>query len=240
MSLEIRDGALFVADAHENGKNRTLFGKLLQDIKDGKVTTTQLFLMGDMFDLLVGGAGKTEHLFKNEINILEEMGKKIDIFYFEGNHDFNLAEFFTTVKVVPIDKQPLLFESSCGTFKLAHGDLDSGFWYTIYTKIIRNPFVVAFLDLFDWDGNISGRILRRLEKKELCTKIDNFEEIATEKILLHQNCDFIVEGHYHQDEIFTSDSRAYINLGAFACSGAIYQFDSQSKPHFKEFIYKKE
>ncbi|MDR2081129.1 MAG: UDP-2,3-diacylglucosamine diphosphatase [Campylobacteraceae bacterium] len=237
MSLEIKDGALFVADAHENGKNRTLFSKLLRMIKSGEIAAAQLFLMGDMFDLLVGGAKKTERLFKNEIEALEEIGQKIEVFYFEGNHDFNLGRIFSSVKVISLKKQPILFESGCGLFKLAHGDLGGTLGYKFYTALIRNPFLIAVLNLFDCYGLISNSILKRLEKKELCNKIENFENIAAKKTLFYYGCDFVAEGHYHQNQSFVSKKRMYINLGAFACGGKIYQFDSQSKPHFKGLIF---
>ncbi|MDR0666044.1 MAG: metallophosphoesterase [Campylobacteraceae bacterium] len=237
MSLEIKDGALFVADAHENGKNRTLFSKLLRRIQSGEATVTQLFLMGDMFDLLVGGVETTQRLFKDEIACLEEIGQKIEVFYFEGNHDFNLSKIFSHVKIIPLKKQPMPFESRCGLFWLSHGDLDGGFWYKLYTALIRNPFLVAVLSLFDFKGLISYSILKKLEKKELCTKIKNFEDIAVKKILFYKECDFIVEGHYHQNQSFKSKKCTYVNLGAFACGGRVYLFNTKSKPHFKSLIF---
>ncbi|MDR0762608.1 MAG: UDP-2,3-diacylglucosamine diphosphatase [Campylobacteraceae bacterium] len=237
MSLKIKDGALFVADAHENGKNRTLFSKLLRRINSGEANVTQLFLMGDMFDLLVGGNKTTQLLFQDEIACLEEIGLKIDVFYFEGNHDFNLSKVFSNVKVIPLKKQPIMFENKCGSFWLAHGDLGGGFRYRLYTALIRNPFLVTILNLFDSKGLISYSILKKLEKKELCIKIENFENIAANKVLFYSECDFIVEGHYHQDKSFISKKCTYVNLGAFACGGKVYMFDSKSKPYFKSLIF---
>jgi UDP-2,3-diacylglucosamine hydrolase len=237
MSLEIKDGALFVADAHENGKNRTAFSKLLCRIEAGEAEITQLFLMGDMFDLLVGGVRRMERLFAKEIASLEEIGKKIEVFYFEGNHDFNLDEIFTTVKVIPLKTQPLLFDSACGSFMIAHGDLDGSFLYKLYTAFIRNPFVVAFLDMLDWRGAISRPILDRHEKKDLCVKIDHFDQIALKKMLFYKKCDFIVEGHYHQNQSFVSKTCTYINFGSFACGERLYRFNSKVKPYFEELIF---
>ncbi|MDR0408615.1 MAG: metallophosphoesterase [Campylobacteraceae bacterium] len=237
MSLEIKDGALFVADAHENGKNRTLFSELLRRIKSDEIHATQLFLMGDMFDLLVGGNKITQLLFQDEIAYLEEIGRKIDVFYFEGNHDFNLDKIFSNIKVIPLKKQPITFKSKCGLFRLAHGDLRGGFTYRIYTALIRNPFLVAVLNLFDRNGLISYSILKKLEKKELCVKMENFENIAAKKMLFYKKCDFIVEGHYHQDQSFKSEKCTYINFGAFACGGKFYLFDSKNKPCFKSLVF---
>ncbi|MDR2789727.1 MAG: UDP-2,3-diacylglucosamine diphosphatase [Campylobacteraceae bacterium] len=237
MPLEIKDRALFVADAHENGKNRTLFSKLLCMVKSGEITAPQLFLMGDIFDLLVGGAKKTELIFKNEIEILEEIAQKIEVFYFEGNHDFNLDRIFSSVKVIPLKLQPILFESECGTFALSHGDLGGTCAYKFYTALIRNPFLTALLNLVDFQGFITKTILKKLETKELCKKMETFQNIAAKKTLFYENCDFIVEGHYHQNQSFASKKCVYINLGAFACGGKIYQFNSKTKPHFQSLTF---
>ncbi|MDR2100727.1 MAG: UDP-2,3-diacylglucosamine diphosphatase [Campylobacteraceae bacterium] len=237
MSPEIKDGALFVADAHENGTNRAFFSKLLHVIKSGEIPTPQLFLMGDMFDLLVGGAKRTHALFKDEIDALEEIAQKVDVFYFEGNHDFNLDGIFSKVKTVSLKKQPLIFENECGLFGLAHGDLGEKFTYRFYTALIRNPFLIALLNLFDRGGLVSNSVLKRLEKKELCVKMEDFENIAARKILSYQKCDFIVEGHYHQNQMFVSKKCTYINLGAFACGGRVYRFDSKTKPYLKSLIF---
>ncbi|MDR1008342.1 MAG: hypothetical protein LBL65_07300 [Campylobacteraceae bacterium] len=237
MSLEIKDGALFVADAHENGENRILFTKLLHGIKSGEIAAAQLFLMGDIFDLLVGGAKKTQFLFKDEVAVLDEIGQKIDVFYFEGNHDFNLGKLFSNVKIIPLKKQPMLFESKCGLFRLAHGDLNGEFKYQFYTSLIRSKFLIAVLNLFDCYGLISRSILKKLGKKELCVKIKGFENIAAKKISFYEKCDFIVEGHYHQNQSFRSKKCVYVNLGAFACGGIVYRFNSKLKPHFKSLFF---
>lgn len=103
--------------------------------------------------------------------------------------------------------------------------------------MIRNPLLIAILSLFDFGGLISYSILKKLEKKELCTKIEKFENIAAKKILFYKECDFIVEGHYHQNQSFKSKKCVYINLGAFACGGKIYRFNSKHKPHFQSLVF---
>jgi UDP-2,3-diacylglucosamine hydrolase len=97
--------------------------------------------------------------------------------------------------------------------------------------------LITVLNLFDYRGLISNSILKRLEKKELCAKIDDFEQIAVQKVLFYQDCDFAVEGHYHQNQSFLSKKCTYINLGSFACGGRVYLFDSKVKPHFKSLIF---
>ncbi|EAL5650272.1 UDP-2,3-diacylglucosamine diphosphatase, partial [Campylobacter lari] len=89
----IKENAVFIADAHEN-ENRRGFWEFLQALKNDEIQTTQLFLMGDIFDLLIYEIKATHKFAMPYIELLEELAKKIEIIYLEGNHDFNLARFF--------------------------------------------------------------------------------------------------------------------------------------------------
>ncbi|HEC1767495.1 TPA: metallophosphoesterase, partial [Campylobacter lari] len=103
----IKENAIFIADAHEN-ENRRGFWEFLQTLKNKKIQTPQLFLMGDIFDLLIYEVKATHDFAKAYINLLEELADEIEIIYLEGNHDFNLTKFFKKVKVFSIKQQPLL------------------------------------------------------------------------------------------------------------------------------------
>ncbi|MBF7048682.1 UDP-2,3-diacylglucosamine diphosphatase, partial [Campylobacter volucris] len=86
------------------------------------------------------------------IELLEELAIKIEIVYLEGNHDFNLANFFTRVKVFNIDKQPLLckFEDNTHTFvELAHGDIFLKPFLQFFLKSLRNHHLLCFLNFIN-------------------------------------------------------------------------------------------
>jgi UDP-2,3-diacylglucosamine hydrolase len=73
---EIKEGAIFVADAHINEK-RDNFLKFLQSIKEEEIKTSQLFLMGDIFDLLVGNVKYTYKTNQKYIDLINKISKKI-------------------------------------------------------------------------------------------------------------------------------------------------------------------
>jgi UDP-2,3-diacylglucosamine hydrolase len=58
-----------------------------------------------------------------------------------------------------------------------------------------------------------------LNKKIRCDKIDNFEELAKQKIDAYSGCQLIIEGHYHQDCFFEN----YINLPSLYCQKSFLQ-----------------
>ncbi|EAH4734534.1 TPA: metallophosphoesterase, partial [Campylobacter jejuni] len=95
-----------MADAHEN-EQRKGFWEFLQALKKGKISTPQLILIGDIFDLLIGEISATHEFAKPYIELLEELALKIEIIYLEGNHDFNLSCFFKRVKIFNLQEQPI-------------------------------------------------------------------------------------------------------------------------------------
>lgn len=79
---------------------------IFTSLKKGKISTPQLILMGDIFDLLIGEISATHEFAKPYIELLEELALKIEIIYLEGNHDFNLSCFFKRVKILTYKSSP--------------------------------------------------------------------------------------------------------------------------------------
>ncbi|MCH9813753.1 MAG: UDP-2,3-diacylglucosamine diphosphatase [Epsilonproteobacteria bacterium] len=235
--IQIQDGALFISDAHDNEK-RDGFHQFLQQLIQGKRTTSQLFLMGDMFDLLVGEVTYTKSLFSNTITLLNTLSTKIEIYYFEGNHDFNLQPLFPNITVIPLKNQPTLCTIGSQKLLLSHGDLYQGFSYTLYTALIRNSNLLKFLNFIDirTDNSISKKILTPQLTKEICYKISNFQEIIKQKIKKYDigitEIDFVCEGHHHQNKVYEFEHLNYINFSSFACDKCYYQITFKEKIKF--------
>ncbi len=209
MCLELKEGAVFIADAHYPNHKREEFLDFLNSIYLGKIYATQLILMGDIFDLLVGNSSYLKNRFKDEIALLENIASKIEVIYLEGNHDFYLKPIFNRVKIFPIDKQPLYMKYSNLVVALSHGDnILMPLKYKIYTRLIRNPLILKILpDL------IAKYKLKSMSKKRICKDIPNFEN-RVKDIKKYYKADIIIEGHYHQDKIYDN----YYALPSFACS----------------------
>ena len=239
MYPNIKEGALFISDAHENAK-RDKFYHFLRMIESKEINPTQLFLMGDMFDLLVGEVKYLKNKYKKHIDLIEKIAQNIEVFYFEGNHDFSLEKIFKNAKVIDINKQPVVFQISNQKILLSHGDKYGGKTHTFYTSIIRSRTILKTLNMFDKLGNffISKKIEKNLLKKDICTKISNFKEIISNKIEKNVDIeiDMIAEGHYHQNRSFKYKKYKYINFSSFACNQSY--FIVQLSPDIK-FIEKK-
>jgi UDP-2,3-diacylglucosamine hydrolase len=240
MSLKIKEGALFISDAHDN-ENRKGFYNFLVKLDSEDIPPPQLFLMGDMFELLVGEIAYTKLLFKETIKLINKLSQNIEIFYFEGNHDFNLQKIFPKVKVFKIQVQPTLFHFKDKKIFLSHGDLNQGIGYELYTTIIRNSITLKILNFIDiiTQNAVSKKIISLHIDKDICYKIKDFKQIIKQKIQKYDiglsEIDFICEGHHHQNEEFVFENFKYKNFSSFACDGHYFKITFKDEIKFIKF-----
>lgn len=215
MYLSIQNGAIFVADSHYNQKNRE-FLTFLQKLEKKQIETTQLFLMGDMIDFI---SGESRYFIKQNIaviNLLNKLSKDIEIIYLEGNHDYNLKNIFPNITVIKREDQPLLAKLEEKSVSISHGDNFINWKYDLYCKFIRNTIFLKFMNFIDVNFFISKKIEDALVKKNICHKMKNFEEIVSKRVK-NYNSDIVIEGHYHQGDIYNFDNKKYINIPSLCC-----------------------
>ncbi|MDD3323585.1 MAG: UDP-2,3-diacylglucosamine diphosphatase [Sulfurospirillaceae bacterium] len=238
MYLEIKEGAVFIADAHEN-ESTNAFWDFLKFVESGDIQTPQLFLMGDMFDLLVGEVSFCANLYAKYIELIEKISLHVEIYYLEGNHDFNLKDLFSNVKVVKIESQPLACSLPNGQkMLLLHGDKYGDTLHNIFTCIIRNSTFLSFLNVADkaMDGYISKKIKSNQRNKKLCEKIPDFRTKVEQKLSRYDlsNISLVAEGHYHQNSVLSFEKIRYINFSSFACNQSYFIVQSSQDTEFAQ------
>jgi UDP-2,3-diacylglucosamine hydrolase len=218
-NIEIQEGALLIGDAHYSPLRPELL-KLIQAIEKQDIKTPQLILMGDIFDNLFGSITYTYIENQTMIDLINKISQRIEVIYFEGNHDFNLQVVFQNVKVVPIQQQPLACRYKDKKVFLAHGDFNGALGYRIYTALIRNAFVLKILRFIDNNTNhsILNYVQSHLEKKDDCKEFIGLREFMEKRIANKFECDYFIEGHFHQNKSLEFENINYINLAAFACN----------------------
>ena len=225
----IKSGAIFISDAHA-GASRPQFLKFLRALRSAQSLPPQIFMMGDMFDFLANTT-YVQRFYKEEIALINELSQKCEIFYFEGNHDFNLREIFPRAKVYPNAAQPAKFICESGeAVQIAHGDLFLPRLTQFALLSLRNRAFLKFMDLLDraLKFKISKVILKSQEGKNLYKKMPNFKDIIAPKIDFYA-ANLIIEGHYHQDEILYFGEKKYINLCSFGVRSKIYEVAKSEK-----------
>ena len=213
----IQENAIFIADSHypHHGDD---FLWLLQKLDSKEVSTSQLFLMGDNFDLLFGYNAYIQTFSKEVIALLHKLSKKIEIHYFEGNHDFCLKNTFPNMNVYTRDEQPIEFSLKDKKVAISHGDkYATGFGYDLYCKVLRNKTILILLKPFE--KMIIDHRMNKLSTKHICKTFDGFEK-RVEAILEHyKEVDLVIEGHFHQSRVLGK----YISLPSQACQGLVAQ-----------------
>ena len=228
MSHEVAllQGAVFISDAHEN-ENRDSLEKYIDSILNKSIKSpSQLFLMGDMFDLLVGEIEYSKLINQNLIEKIDSLAKKIPIFYIEGNHDFNLKKVFKNVHTIPFKKQPFRVQTPKGDLLILHGDRFEGFKYRLYSKFIRSCVTLKVLNFLDkiFKYKISKKLLNFLGKKDICKKWLDFEDRAKKRLNDYPIKDVwgVIEGHFHQGVFLKLEKVNYFNLSSFACERSYF------------------
>jgi len=225
--IEIQEGAFVISDAHYSPLRPQLL-QFIKDIHSQKLQPTQLILMGDIFDALFGSIKHTYKMNAEIIALLNDISQKMEVIYLEGNHDFNLQKVFPSVKVFTIENQPVLCSYKGKKLYLAHGDFDGPFSYKLYTAFIRNRIVLPILQKIDniFNNTILKNIDQHLDKKDDCKEFVGFEDFITRRLANRFDCDYFIEGHYHQNVAFDVENFHYINLGAFACNQRYFIVES--------------
>ena len=215
----LKDGAVFIADAHYSKQNQ-LLKQLLLKIKNDEIKTNQIFLVGDIFHLLLPFRYLIEYN-KEIIDLINELSKTKEIYYFEGNHDFCLDGIFDNVNIL----KELKKDGVC----INHGDIYiKDKFYRFYTNFIRNKFSMYIVNIISLNFINNWMFKKLLVKPIKCEEMRSFQKLANYKISRYIDCNLIIEGHYHQNKIYKN----YINLPSLYCQNSFIQLKNN------EFIEK--
>lgn len=238
--LEIRNDAIFIADSHtQNGRDSLILDleKLLHS------PPSQIFLMGDISNILVGNLKSSQKSNQRLIGAIDSLSQKAQIIYFEGNHDFNLECIMPNVIKISRNNQPQLAHFGDKTALIAHGDIFLDKKYEIYIKILSAKITAKILNALDLAT--FGRLYNFIEKKVQSKKIrllrdkNAIQALLKRRIQSYENymlrknlcVDFVIEGHFHLGKIIAKDSRestiksdfSYVALPSFFDEGKVFR-----------------
>jgi len=184
-----------------------------------------IFLLGDLFDFWFEYKTVVPKGFVRVLGKLAELKDAgIDIYFFVGNHDLWMRDYFQKELNIPIFHKPQEFEINGKIFLIGHGDglgpSDHG--YKRMKKVFTFPF---FKWLFKWlHPDIGVRLGHYFSvKNKLISGDEDARFLGEENEWLAQYCrrkltekhyDFFVFGHRHLPlEIELNNNSTYINLG---------------------------
>ena len=199
--------------------------KFVAWLDDIKQDAAAVFLLGDLFDFWFEYKTVIPKGFTRTLGKLAEISDAgIPVYFFVGNHDLWMDDYFKTELNIPVYHQPEEFVLNNKTFFIGHGDglgpADKG--YKRMKKVFTNPF---FKWLFRWvHPDVGMRIAHYLSVKNKLISGDEDAKFLGEenewlaqysqKKLEEKHRDFFIFGHRHLPlEIELNLSSKYINLG---------------------------
>lgn len=199
--------------------------KFVSWLDDIKQDAAAIFLLGDLFDFWFEYKTVVPKGFTRTLGKLAEITDAgIPVYFFVGNHDMWMADYFKTELNIPVYHEPKDFVFNKTSFFIGHGDGlgpgDKG--YKRMKKVFSNR---VFKWVFRWlHPDIGMRIAQYLSVKNKMISGDDDAKflgddnewlaIYSKRKLEDKHRDVFVFGHRHLPlEIKLSEQSKYINLG---------------------------
>lgn len=214
---------LVLSDLHLWGPEDPLYRALLRFLDEQIVTNDKLFIVGDLFDLFIGNKQIFRERYQELIEKLKQLNSKnVEIYYIEGNHDFQLENLFEDSPHIKLYSDQIHYEWNGRKFLFSHGDKinwkDIG--YHAFRLFTRNFFTQCLIEAIP--GNVIDKIGTKMSKTSRSyhpepddQTIQLFRNYACEQIT--HGFDFVIMGHSHQqDDIkfrIENHEGQYINCG---------------------------
>ncbi len=226
--------AWFVSDIHITSPDDPRLGAF-EEFLHARLgdNTTHVFLVGDIFDLWVGGDEFFARRYSRVVELVRELRtKNVDIIYFEGNHDLHLEKFWSEQLGCRVCVGPQYFDLGQFRVRVEHGDQmnpsDTG--YLVLRRILRTNFVEGLADRLPGSfvqklGNVMSRSSRRWTSSPVKarTEISIREMIrrhAERAYQADEPFDLIISGHVHVSDEYEWSTAAgaivkSVNLGVW-------------------------
>ena len=236
--------AYFLSDIHlkqmEHPDARVLLD-FLGSLGPGGRGATHLFLVGDIFDFWLGGNRHFRWKFSPIVEHLRALASHgVEVHYFEGNHDFNLRDFWQGELDIRVHTQAGLFVLGDLTVRVEHGDLldptDRG--YRFLRWLLRTPLIgYAGTRL---PGSLLDRICRlaSLTSRRYTSRRKTISDGRArknlrgyaQKAMEEDSFDLIITGHMHVRDDYAFEYRGRrarsVNLGCWEESRSTFRITS--------------
>ena len=232
INLEQNKKVYFASDQHFGAptpkESKIREEKFIRWLDEIKTDAQVLFLMGDLFDFW----HEWKHVVpKGFIRVLGKIAELkdagIEIYFFVGNHDLWMKNYFEPELGIPVYFEKKYYEISGKHFLLAHGDGlgpgDKG--YKRMKKLFTNPLAQWFFRWLHPDiamkmaiyFSTKNKMISGVEDQKFLGEDKEFLIIYSKEKLKTEKIDYFVYGHRHLPMILdlkvNENQAKYVNLG---------------------------
>jgi UDP-2,3-diacylglucosamine hydrolase len=199
--------------------------KIVAFLESTRNDAEQIFILGDMFDFWYEYKTVVPKGYVRLLGKLAEITDSgIPVYFFVGNHDMWMSDYFEKELNIPVYHVPQTYEWNGKKFFLAHGDgLGPGdHKYKILKKIFRSRFCQWLFGQLHptWGIGLANyfskksRVKTMQADKEFLGEDKEWLIIFAREILAREHYDYFIFGHRHFPLDYKLDKTSrYINLG---------------------------
>lgn len=213
--------------------------KFMSWLDDIKSDARAIFLLGDLFDFWFEYKTVVPRGFVRVLGKIAELRDSgIPVYFFVGNHDLWMSDYFETELGIPVFHRPQEYEFDGKTFLIGHGDGlgpgDKG--YKRMKKVFSHPVSKWF---YRWlHPDIGVKLAQYLStKNKLISGEEDIKFLGEENEWLAQyakrkleqkHYDYFLFGHRHMPmEIKVGENSTYINTGDWISHFTYAVFDGK-------------
>ncbi|GAB2699028.1 UDP-2,3-diacylglucosamine diphosphatase [Mucilaginibacter koreensis] len=235
-----RNQIYFASDFHLGAPNAAMSqareARLVRWLDMIKADAAEVFLMGDVFDFWFEYKTVVPKGYIRFLGKLAELADSgIQLYFFRGNHDMWMRDYFEKELKAKIISNELTIERGGKTFYLHHGDGlgpgDNG--YKLLKKLFRSKTCQWLLSRIHpnltmgvanyWSGH--SRVVNETKEKKKASEQEWLVTYCNE-VLQQQTFDYLIFGHRHIPMQVQLNTRSrYINLGEWIVHNSYAVFD---------------
>ncbi|WP_219222970.1 UDP-2,3-diacylglucosamine diphosphatase [Pedobacter antarcticus] len=233
----------FASDFHLGSPNhkesRIREDRIVRWLNSIESDCSELFLMGDIFDFWFEYKTVVPKGFirlQGKLAMMSDSG--IKIYFFKGNHDMWVEDYFTLEMGIAIISDEMEMERGGKKFYLHHGDgLGPGDAnYRMLRKIFRNPVCRWLFSILPpriglgiatgWSSQ-SRIVNTRVEEVYLGAE-NEWLAVHSREVLQKKHYDYFIYGHRHLPlNIKLAENSRYINIGEWFTFNSYGVFDGE-------------
>ncbi len=225
-----------VPDYESSLKREKLFVQWLDEIKQD---AAEIYLLGDIFDFWFEYKTVVPRGYARLLGKLAEISDSgIPIYYFKGNHDMWMFNYFEEELNITMHREPVIKEINGKRFYLAHGDgLGPGdHGYKFIKKVFSNKICQWLFARLHPNFSIGLALYFSRKSRNSRGSEDNYfhgEESLKERLIVYakeisekQKIDYFIFGHRHFPlSVKLNEKSMYYNIGDWITHFSYLVFD---------------